>query len=153
MKCVHCGTQNTDDAKHCRRCGAILPRGAEVTAVLPLPSTADTGQTHPLDEDDSQTRPFEETPEQLETRPLNENGPRSGPLSAHRAPESDTRPLTRTRNFFEPLPKRAIINEGRCLIGAVQEASPLLNVYAAVSRRALVQCRQCGFTRNNFGDQ
>ena len=66
---------------------------------------------------------------------------------------SDTRPLQRPRNFFEPLPERAIINEGRCLIRTLQEESPLLNVYAAVSRRALVECRQCGFTRNNFGDQ
>jgi PPM family protein phosphatase len=153
MKCVHCGTQNTDDAKHCRRCGAVLPRGAEVTAVLPLPQDTDTGQTHPLDDDAGQTRPFEETTEPIETRPLSDNGPRSGPLTARRAPESDTRPLARTRNFFEPLPERAILNEGRYLISAVQEASPLLNVYTAVSRRALVQCRQCGFTRNNFGDQ
>ena len=74
-------------------------------------------------------------------------------MYAQRVPDSDTRPLPRTRNFFEPLPERAIINEGRCLIRALQEESPLLNVYAAVSRRALVECRQCGFTRNNFGDQ
>ena len=30
MKCVNCGTQNTPDAKHCRRCGAVLPTTAEV---------------------------------------------------------------------------------------------------------------------------
>ena len=35
MKCVHCGTQNTDDARHCRRCGAVLPLSPDVTAVLP----------------------------------------------------------------------------------------------------------------------
>jgi len=152
MKCVHCGTQNTDDAKHCRRCGAVLPRDAEVTAVLPLPQVADSGQTHPLEEDAGQTRPFDERPDQTGTQPLRDSAPEK-PATVNHTPESDTRPLTRTRNFFEPLPERAILNEGRCLISAVQEASPLLNVYAAVSRRALVQCRQCGFTRNNFGDQ
>ncbi len=153
MKCVHCNTQNTDDAKHCRRCGAVLPRETEVTAVLPLPAVEDAGQTHPLDEDAGQTRPFDETAHPSETNPLHDTGPKSGPLYAQRMPESDTRPLPRTRNFFEPLPERAIINEGRCLIGALREESPLLNVYAAISRRALVECRQCGFTRNNFGDQ
>ncbi len=163
MKCVHCGTQNTDDAKHCRRCGAVLPRGAEVTAVLPLPVSDDAGQTHPLDEDTrqthpqdesaSQTRPFEDHAEQSGTKPLHDSGPKSGPLYAQHLPESGTQPLPRPRNFFEPLPERAIINEGRCLIATLQEASPLLNVYAAVSRRALVGCRQCGFMRNNFGDQ
>jgi hypothetical protein len=61
--------------------------------------------------------------------------------------------LQRVRNFFEPLPERAILNEGRCLIRSLQEESPLLNVYSAASRRALVECRQCGFARNNFGDQ
>jgi protein phosphatase len=61
--------------------------------------------------------------------------------------------LTRQRNFFEPLPERAIINSGRCLIRTLQEESPLLNVYAGVSRRALAECKQCGFARNNFGDQ
>jgi PPM family protein phosphatase len=143
MKCVHCGTQNTDDAKHCRRCGAVLPRDSEVTAVLPLPASDDAGQTHPLDEESDLGG----------TKPLHDTGPKSGPLYAQHAPESDTQPLPRTRNFFEPLPERAIINEGRCLINEVREASHLLNVYGAVSRRALVECRQCGFTRNNFGDQ
>jgi PPM family protein phosphatase len=152
MKCVHCGTQNTDDAKHCRRCGAVLPRDSEITPVLPLPDD-DAGQTHPLDEDAGQTRPLDDEPDLGGTKPLHDTGPKSGPLYAKRAPESDTQPLPRTRNFFEPLPERAIINEGRCLINTVREASHLLNVYAAVSRRALVECRQCGFTRNNFGDQ
>ncbi len=144
MKCVHCGTQNTDDAKHCRRCGAVLPQSSEVTAVLPLPAVEDdAGQTHPLNDE----------PENGGTKPLHDTGPRSGPLYTGTGPLSDTRPLQRTRNFFEPLPERAIINEGRCLIRALQEESPLLNIYAAVSRRALVECRQCGFARNNFGDQ
>jgi PPM family protein phosphatase len=143
MKCVHCGTQNTDDAKHCRRCGAVLPLSSEVTAVLPLPDTVDAGRTHPLDEGQ----------DQVGTKPLHDTGPKSGPLYAQQASTSDTRPLSRGRNFFEPLPERAIINEGRCLIRSLQEESPLLNVYSAISRRALVECPQCGFTRNNFGDQ
>jgi protein phosphatase len=143
MKCIHCGTQNTDDAKHCRRCGAVLPAAAEVTAVLPLPPVDDAGQTKPLSDE----------PELGGTKPLHDTGPKSGPLYAPRDPLSDTRPLPRTRNFFEPLPERAIIDEGRCLIRALQEESPLLNVYAAVSRRALAECRQCGFGRNNYGDQ
>lgn len=152
MKCVHCGTQNTDDAKHCRRCGAVLPRDSEITPVLPVPDD-DAGQTHPLNEDAGQTRPFDEATDHGETKPLHDTGPKSGPLYAQRVPESDTRPLPRVRNFFESLPERAIIDEGHYLISALREESPLLNVYAAVSRRALVECRQCGFTRNNFGDQ
>jgi protein phosphatase len=143
MKCIHCGTQNTDDARHCRRCGAVLPSAAEVTAVLPLPPVDDAGQTKPLNDE----------PELGGTKPLHDTGPKSGPLYAPRDPLSNTRPLPRTRNFFEPLPERAIIDEGRCLIRALQEESPLLNVYAAVSRRALAECRQCGFGRNNYGDQ
>ena len=143
MKCVHCGTQNSDDAKHCRHCGAVLPLSTEVTSVLPLPETDDEDRTHPLNEE----------PEAGGTKPLHDSGPKSGPLQKLPVPASDTRPLQRVRNFFEPLPERAILNEGRCLIRSLQEASPLLNVYAAVSRRALVDCRQCGFTRNNFGDQ
>jgi serine/threonine protein phosphatase PrpC len=163
MKCVHCGTQNTDDAKHCRRCGAVLPRGTDVTAVLPLPVIDDAGQTRPLDEDTGQTRPLDESAgqtrppaeeaEPVGTKPLHDSGPKSGPLYTQHAPESDTQPLPRTRNFFEPLPERAILNEGRCLIRTLHEESPLLNVYAAVGRRAQAECRQCGFTRNNFGDQ
>lgn len=143
MKCVNCGTQNTDDAKHCRRCGAVLPLSAEITAVLPPPATEEAGGTHPLNDE----------PEPGGTKPLHDTGPKSGPLYARQTPASGTRPLPRVRNFFEPLPERAIINEGRCLIRSLQEESPLLNVYSAVSRRALVECRQCGFTRNNFGDQ
>src|SRR5512143_381550 len=143
MKCVHCGTQNTDDAKHCRRCGAVLPLTAEVTAVLPLPVVDDAGRTQPLSEE----------PDQGGTQPLHDTGPKSGPLYARQVPDTDTRPLQRGRNFFEPLPERAILNDGRCLIRALQEESPLLNVYTAHSRHALVECKQCGFTRNNFGDQ
>ena len=143
MKCVNCGTQNTDDAKHCRRCGAALPVPADVTAVLPPPDVDDASRTHPLTEE-------------LETggtKPLHDTGPKSGPLYAQQNPASDTRPLQHVRNFFEPLPERAIVNEGRCLIRSLREESPLLNVYAAASRRALVECKQCGFARNNFGDQ
>jgi serine/threonine protein phosphatase PrpC len=143
MKCVHCGTQNTDDAKHCRRCGAVLPLSSEVTTVLPLPDIEDVSQTHPLNEES----------ETGGTKPLHDTGPKSGPLYANTGPVSDTRPLQRVRNFFEPLPERALVNDGRCLIRALLEESPLLNIYSAVSRRALVECRQCGFARNNFGDQ
>jgi len=45
MKCVHCGTQNTDDARHCRHCGAVLPLSPDVTAVLPKEEDAE--QTQP----------------------------------------------------------------------------------------------------------
>jgi PPM family protein phosphatase len=144
MKCIHCGTQNTDDAKHCRRCGAVLPISAEVTAVLPLPD---------VEEDTAQTKPFSDEPELGGTKPLHDTGPKSGPLHGYQDPVSDTRPLQRVRNFFEPLPERAVLDEGRCLIRALHEESPLLNIYAAVSRRALAECKQCGFARNNFGDQ
>jgi protein phosphatase len=141
MKCVHCGTQNTDDAKHCRRCGAVLPSSPDVTLELPEEG------------DDSQTRPLGEESGPRGTKPLHDTGPKSGPLYAHQSPASDTRPLPRTRNFFEPLPERALINDGRCLIRSLLEESPQINIYAAVSRRALVECTQCGFPRNNFGDQ
>jgi serine/threonine protein phosphatase PrpC len=143
MKCTLCGTQNTDDAKHCRRCGAVLPIPAEVTAVLPLPAVDDTGQTQPLNEE----------PEAGGTKPFRDTGPKSGPLYGYQGPVSDTRPLPRLRNFFKPLPERAIINEGRCLIRARLEESEMLNIYSGVSRRALVECKQCSFARNNFGDQ
>jgi protein phosphatase len=143
MKCVHCGTQNTDDAKHCRRCGAVLPSSSEITAVLPLPDEEDAGRTHPLDDE----------PEKAGTQPLHDTGPKSGPLYTQPTSASDTRPLERVRNFFEPLPERALINDGRCLIRSLQETSEMLNLYSAVSRRALAECRQCGFARNNFGDQ
>ena len=143
MKCVHCGTQNTDEAKHCRHCGAVLPQESQVVPVAPVPVSDDLNQTHPLDD----------VAEQGSTKPLHDTGPRSGPLYYQPTPDSDTRPLPRARNFFEPLPERAIINAGRCLITAAQETSQLLNVYTAVSRRAQVECKQCGFGRNNFGDQ
>jgi hypothetical protein len=68
MKCVHCGTQNADDARHCRRCGAVLPLSTEVTAVLPPPEVADADRTHPLDEE----------PETGGTKPLHDSGPKSG---------------------------------------------------------------------------
>ncbi len=152
MKCVNCGTQNADDARHCRRCGAALPHSAEVTSVLTAVQP-DAGQTHPLTEETSQTRPLAEAQSVIGTKPLHENGLSNVPSSIIPTTGSDTRPLARPRNFFEPLPERAIINEGRYLINLVQEASPLLNIYAAVSRRALAQCCQCGFARNNFGDQ
>lgn len=143
MKCVHCGTQNTDEAKHCRHCGAVLPQVTEVTTIV-QPGADDSNQTHPLDDG---------TAEVAATKPLHDTGPRSGPLYYQPTPDSDTAPLPRARNFFEPLPDRAIINAGRCLIQTALETSPLLNVYSAVSRRALIECKQCGFTRNNFGDQ
>ena len=143
MKCAHCGTQNADDAKHCRRCGAVLPLSTEVTAVLPLPEVDDADRAQPLSEE----------PEAAGTKPLTDTGPKSGPLYTKQVAASDTRPLQHARNFFEPLPERAVVNEGRCLIRSLQEESPELNIYSAVSRRALAECKQCGFTRNNFGDQ
>ena len=67
MKCVHCGTQNADDAKHCRRCGAVLPLSTEVTAVLPLPEVDDADRAQPLSEE----------PEAAGTKPLTDTGPRA----------------------------------------------------------------------------
>lgn len=142
MKCVNCGTQNTDDAKHCRRCGAVLPTTVEITRPN-LALENDLGGTQPLGLeiiDNGGTRPLSDTT----TLELPAVATPIGPT---------TRPLPRSRMFFEPLPERALLAEDRYKIRALIEESPMLNTYSAVSRRALVDCKQCGFTRNNFGDQ
>ena len=144
MKCVNCGTQNADDAKHCRRCGAALPVAADVTAVMVAPETEDLNRTQPLGIEEADAGG---------TRPLTDSGPKSGPINVVQETKSDTRPLPRNRIFFEPLPERAIIDEDRYLILALVEESPVLNIYSGASRRALLECKQCGFTRNNYGDQ
>ena len=142
MKCVNCGTQNTPDARHCRRCGAVLPTTAEVAEPLPAYGD-DPGGTQPLGGeiiDNGGTRPLSDSGDTLP------NGlpPVTGP---------HTRPLPRSRMFFEPLPERALLAEDRYKIRALIEETPMLNTYSAVSRRALVDCKQCGFARNNYGDQ
>ncbi len=143
MKCVNCGTQNTDDAKHCRRCGAVLPTSAEVTA--PSPGVgADAGGTQPLGLDQTDVSG---------TRPLSDTGLEGQPPAELPHSTTSTRPLPRPRMFFEPLPERALLNDDRYKIRAVLEESPVINVYSAISRRALVECKQCGFARNNYGDQ
>jgi PPM family protein phosphatase len=138
MKCVNCGTHNTVDAKHCRHCGAVLPATADITPPNPA-----------LKDDPCSTNPVG-----LKiggTQPLSDITPTA---SLTVAPIGlTTRPLPRSRLFFEPLPERALLAEDRYKIRALLEESSLLNTYSAVSRRALVDCRQCGFTRNNFGDQ
>lgn len=143
MKCVNCGTQNPDDARHCRRCGAVLPQEGEVAQPLPPPVDADEGGTRPLGEalDNGGTRPLSD---------LGETGLPA--VEAHAGPAT-TRPLPRSRMFFEPLPERALLADDRYRVRALLEESPMLNVYSAVSRRALVECRQCGFTRNAYGNE
>lgn len=144
MKCVNCGTQNADDARHCRRCGAVLPAASEVTPEFEDRS-GDAGATQPLGGP---------APEDTSgTRPLHDSGPRSGPLEILGNPETGTRPLSHTRMFFEALPERALLHDDQYAICAVLEESNMLNVYSAASRRAMVECKQCSFARNNFGDQ
>jgi serine/threonine protein phosphatase PrpC len=142
MKCVNCGTQNTDDARHCRRCGAVLPATADINE--PIQSSADDpGGTQPLGAeigDIGGTRPLSDSATTL-------------PLDMPVATGPHTRPLPRSRLFFEPLPERALLAEDRYKIRALIEETPMLNTYSAVSRRALVDCKQCGFARNNYGDQ
>jgi PPM family protein phosphatase len=140
MKCVNCGTQNTTEAKHCRHCGAGLSATVEIIQIGPAD---DPNRTNPVGLkiiDNGGTQPLSDT-ETLE--PLPDAAPTS----------PATRPLPRSRLFFEPLPERALLADDRYKICALLEESPQLNTYSAVSRRALVDCRQCGFTRNHFGDQ
>ncbi len=144
MKCVNCGTQNSDDARHCRRCGAVLPSTAEVTPDIEA-AGGDAGSTQPLDgalPDDSSG-----------TRPLEDSSPHSGPMEILGNPETGTRPLPHGRMFFEALPERALLHDDQYAIRAVLEESNMLNVYAAANRRAMVECKQCSFARNNYGDQ
>ncbi len=142
MKCVNCGTQNTPDARHCRHCGAVLPTTAGVAEVIPSYGE-DPGGTQPLGADltdNGGTRPLSDTATTI-------------PIEVPAAPGPHTRPLPRSRMFFEPLPERALLAEDRYKIRALIEETPMLNTYSAVSRRALVDCKQCGFARNNYGDQ
>ena len=142
MKCPNCGTQNTPDAKHCRRCGAALPLTSAVAeSVVPL--EGDPGGTQPLSLDQDMGG----------TKPLSDLTSPSVPQTTIPIGTTSTRPLTRSRMFFEPLPDRALLNEDRYLVRSLVEESPMLNTYTAVSRRALIECKQCGFARNNYGDQ
>ena len=142
MKCANCHTQNADDAKYCRRCSAALPTTGEI--IQPGPA---------LENDLNGTQPLGiEIIDNSGTRPLNDTTTLEPPAAL--PPISPTtRPLPRSRTFFEPLPERALLAEDRYKIRALLEESPALNTYSAVSRRALVDCKQCGFARNNFGDQ
>jgi serine/threonine protein phosphatase PrpC len=142
MKCANCDTQNTPDAKHCRRCGAVLPTTTAVT----LPTSGyedDAGGTQPLGA---------EIAENGGTRPLSD-GATTLPIATPVATGPHTRSLPRSRMFFEPLPERALLAEDRYKIRGLIDETPMLNTYSAVSRRALVECKQCGFPRNNYGDQ
>jgi serine/threonine protein phosphatase PrpC len=143
MKCVNCGTQNSDDAKHCRRCGAVLPSAADVTVPV-SPLEGDPGGTQPLSAELGDTGG---------TRPLSDTGPNKVPEVPASSDQAHTRPLPRSRMFFEPLPERALLADDRYKIVALLEETPMLNKYSAVSRRALIECKQCGFARNNYGDQ
>ncbi len=139
MKCTICGTQNPDDAKHCRRCGAVLPLAADVTQ----PALA--GDLH-------RTQPLNTEADATATRPLKESsGTR---LPAVKTNDKDaTRPLPRAKMFFEPLPERAILSNDQYKIGSLIDETPMLNMYTAISRRAMVECKNCGWARNQFGDQ
>ncbi len=142
MKCANCDTQNTPDAKHCRRCGAVLPTTTEV--ILPTSGYEDdAGGTQPLGA---------EIAENGGTRPLSD-GATTLPIVTPVATGPHTRSLPRSRMFFEPLPERALLAEDRYKIRGLIDETPMLNTYSAVSRRALVECKQCGFPRNNYGDQ
>ncbi len=145
MKCTNCGTQNTDDARHCRRCGAVLPTSSEVTQPTPVAAN-DAGGTRPPGSDQrtglGNTRPLVD-----DTIP---------PVNHTAEPQSNaaaTRPLPRNRLFFEALPEGAILSDGHYRVCYLIEESPLLNSYSAVSRQALIECRSCGFAHNHYGDQ
>ncbi len=87
------------------------------------------------------------------TRPLSDDSLTTLPTGIAAVTGPHTRPLPRSRMFFEPLPERALLAEDRYKVRALIEETPMLNTYSAVSRRALVDCKQCGFARNNYGDQ
>lgn len=142
MKCVNCGTQNPDDARHCRRCGAALPLEAEVA------------QPIVLGDDTAGTRPLGDTVAEVGgTRPLSDLGETGAPVMEAAVGPATTRPLSRSRLFFEPLPERALLADDRYKIRALIEESHMLNVYAADSRRLLVECRQCSFASNAYGNE
>ncbi len=141
MKCVNCGTQNTDDAKHCRHCGAVLP-----TADVTQPTKSVTGEP-------GATRPLGDQADLGSTRPLSDISANGVPASATSHDDGTTRPLPHSRLFFEPLPERALLADDRYKIRGVIEESPMINIYSAISRHALVECKQCSFARNHHGDQ
>lgn len=139
MKCTNCGTQNPDDAKDCRRCGAVLPLAADITQTA---LAGDLNRTQPL------TNEAEATATRLR------KDPRGTPRPLLKTNDKDgTRPLPRIKMFFEPLPERAIIANDQYKIGSLIDETPMLNTYTAISRRAMVECKNCGWARNQFGDQ
>jgi protein phosphatase len=142
MKCTNCSTQNPDDAKHCRRCGAVLPVSAVV--VQPTMVANDADRTQPLNSEAeiTATRPLQD-PSALEPVPVE-----TSPATA-----DATRPLPRAKMFFEPLPERALLADAQYKIGSLIEDTPMLNTYTAISRRAVIECRNCSSSRNTFGDQ
>ncbi len=141
MKCTNCGTQNPDDAKHCRRCGAVLP--ATTQLVEPDQAANDIDRTQPLNN----------TANIDATRPLEDSNAPIVPAVPDRANTPNaTRALPRPKMFFEPLPERALLSDAHYKIGSLIEDSPMLNTYTAISRRAVVECKTCGSTRNIFGD-
>lgn len=138
MKCTNCGTQNPDDAKHCRRCGAVLPIAADITQSTGLA----TQRLEGLDGAEPNT-----------TRPLPDSSSPQLPVVTVTADKDATRPLPRAKMFFEPLPERALLSDDQYKIGGIIEETPMLNIYTAISRRALIECRTCGWARNHFGDE
>ncbi|HEY4720503.1 MAG TPA: zinc ribbon domain-containing protein, partial [Anaerolineae bacterium] len=145
MKCTNCGTQNTDDARHCRRCGAVLPTSSEVTQPTQVAAN-DAGGIRPLDSDQRISSSG--------TRPLVDNTIPPANLTAELPGNAAaTRPLPRNRLFFEALPERAVLSDGHYRVRYLIEESPLLNTYSTVSRQALIECRSCGFAHNHYGDQ
>ena len=141
MKCTNCGTQNPDDAKHCRRCGAVLPIAGPM--VQPTMIANDANRTQPLNTEAEITA----------TRPLQESSSHDiATIQPDTSGSDATRPLPRAKMFFEPLPERALLADAHYKIGSLIEDSPMLNTYTAISRRAVIECSNCGSSRNYFGD-
>jgi len=143
MKCVNCGTQNSDDAKHCRHCGAVLPTSAEATQPTRI-VPGEAGATRPLGPEPADVGG---------TRPLSDLGQNVAAADVRPHDKVSTRPLPHARLFFEPLPELALLADNRYKIRGLLEESHMLNVYSASSRRPLVECKQCSFARNHYGDQ
>ncbi|HET7376130.1 MAG TPA: zinc ribbon domain-containing protein, partial [Anaerolineae bacterium] len=106
MKCTNCGTQNPDDAKHCRRCGAVLPIAGPM--VQPTMIANDANRTQPLNTEAEITA----------TRPLQESSSHDiATIQPDTSGSDATRPLPRAKMFFEPLPERALLADAHYKIG------------------------------------
>jgi protein phosphatase len=106
-------------------------------------AASDLNRTQPLGgEADSTARLPKQKPGSLQSAPTE-----SGPTA------DDTRLLPRPKMFFEPLPERALLANAQYKIGSLIEDTPMLNTYTAISRRAVIECRNCNSSLNVFGDQ